>query len=83
MTGTSAIPELLGLAKSPPVAGDDHIVGADQHRVYEAKLGNQARDLRNLIARMRPRVVDLRVSHAIGRVSMVSIVSPNAGFRWC
>jgi hypothetical protein len=31
---------------------------------------------RNLIARMCPRVADLRVSRAIGRVSMASIVSP-------
>ena len=26
-------PELLGLAKNPPVTGDDHVAGANQHRV--------------------------------------------------
>ena len=58
MTGTSAIPELLG-GENAPVAGDDHIVGADQHRVHEAEFSDRARDLRNLIARMRPRVADI------------------------
>lgn len=51
-------PKLLG-CENAPVAGNDHIVGADQHRVHEAELGNRARDLRNLIARMRPRVADI------------------------
>ncbi len=50
--------ELLG-GENAAVAGDDHIVGADQHRVHEAELGNRARDLRNLIARMRPRVANI------------------------
>ena len=50
--------ELLG-GEHAPMAGDDHIVGADQHRVHEAELGNRTRDLRNLIARMRPRIADI------------------------
>ena len=51
-------PKLLS-GENAAVAGDDHIVGADQHRVHEAELGNRARDLRNLIARMRPSVADI------------------------
>ena len=35
--------KLLG-GENAPVTSDDHIVGADQDRVHEAKLGNRARE---------------------------------------
>ena len=50
--------ELLG-GQHPAVAGDDHVVGADQHRVHEAELGNRGRNLGDLICRMGPGVADI------------------------
>ena len=41
------------------MAGDDHVIGADQHRIDEAEFGDRGGDLRNLILRMRSRVADI------------------------
>jgi len=41
------------------VAGDDHVVGADQHRIEEAEFGDRCGDLRDLILRMRPRIANV------------------------
>ena len=46
--------------KQASVAGDDHVVGADQHRVDEAKFRDRGGDLRDLIVRMRPRIAGVR-----------------------
>jgi hypothetical protein len=51
-------PELLR-SHQPPVAGDDHVVLANQDRIGEPELGDRGRDLGDLIGRVGPGVADV------------------------
>jgi hypothetical protein len=42
------------------VAGDDHTVCADEHRVRPAKPGNRPDDLLDLLGGVRPRIAGVR-----------------------
>jgi len=50
---------IVAISPAAAVAGDDHVVGANQHRIDETELGDRGGDLRNLSFRMRPRVANI------------------------
>ncbi len=50
----------LARGQHPAVAGNDHAVVADQHRVDEAELGDRSRDLRHLLLGMGAGIARVR-----------------------
>jgi hypothetical protein len=50
----------LARGHDPAVAGDDHAIIADQHRVHEAELGDRSRDLRHLLIGMGAGIARVR-----------------------